>query len=89
MRHSYNPSARLAAALGIFGRIPNKDDFLHNLICLRGELRSGLATPLPQGLLKGTLPSTSTMQAKTPATPAERLQRETAHAKNERHGSFR
>lgn len=28
-----------------------------NLATLRGELRPGLAVPLPQGLLKGTLPA--------------------------------
>jgi hypothetical protein len=53
-----------------------------NLVCLRGELRSGLAIPLPQGLLKGTLPSTSTgtSQAKQPPAPVE-PQRETDHAR--------
>jgi hypothetical protein len=35
----------------------NEDDFVHNLICLRGELRSGLAVPVPSGVLKGTLPA--------------------------------
>jgi hypothetical protein len=32
----------------------NEDDFIHNLACLRGELRSGLAVPLPSGILKGS-----------------------------------
>jgi hypothetical protein len=27
----------------------NEDDFVRNLICLRGELRSGLAVPVPAG----------------------------------------
>ena len=35
----------------------NEDDFVRNLVCLRGELRSGLAVPVPAGLLKGTLPA--------------------------------
>jgi HK97 family phage major capsid protein len=35
----------------------NEDDFTRNLATLRGELRSGLAVPLPAGLLKGTLPT--------------------------------
>jgi HK97 family phage major capsid protein len=41
----------------------NEDDFVRNLACLRGELRSGLAVPLPAGLLKGTLGTGSTEQA--------------------------
>jgi HK97 family phage major capsid protein len=32
----------------------NEDDFVKNLACLRGELRSGLAVPLPSGILKGS-----------------------------------
>jgi hypothetical protein len=44
----------------------NVDDFIRNLVCLRGELRSGLAVPVPAGVLKGTLPTTSATQAKTP-----------------------
>jgi hypothetical protein len=42
----------------------NEDDFVRNLVCLRGELRSGLAVPVPAGVLKGTLPS-----APPPVTP--------------------
>jgi hypothetical protein len=41
----------------------NEDDFVRNLVCLRGELRSGVAIPLPQGLLKGTLPAGATQGA--------------------------
>jgi HK97 family phage major capsid protein len=37
----------------------NEDDFIRNLVTMRGELRSGLAIPLPAGLLKGTLPAGS------------------------------
>jgi HK97 family phage major capsid protein len=48
----------------------NEDDFIRNLVCLRGELRSGLAVPVPAGVLKGTLPSTSAAQANQPAAPA-------------------
>jgi hypothetical protein len=40
---------------------PNEDDFIKNLTCLRGELRSGLAVPVPAGVLKGTLPAGSLM----------------------------
>jgi HK97 family phage major capsid protein len=39
----------------------NEDDFIRNLVCLRGELRSGLAVPVPAGVLKGTLPAGSLM----------------------------
>jgi HK97 family phage major capsid protein len=39
----------------------NEDDFVRNLVCLRGELRSGLAVPVPAGVLKGTLPAGSLM----------------------------
>jgi hypothetical protein len=35
------------------------------LATLRGELRSGLAVPVPAGVLKGTLPAGSTTQATT------------------------
>jgi hypothetical protein len=35
----------------------NEDDFVRNLACLRGELRSGLAMPVPSGVLLGTLPT--------------------------------
>ncbi len=38
----------------------NEDDFVRNLATLRGELRSGLAVPVPAGILKGTLPAGST-----------------------------
>ena len=38
----------------------NEDDFIRNLICMRGELRSGVAVPVPAGILKGTLPAGST-----------------------------
>jgi HK97 family phage major capsid protein len=41
----------------------NEDDFIRNLICLRGELRSGLAVPVPAGVLKGTLPAGSMAHA--------------------------
>jgi hypothetical protein len=58
--------------------LQNEDDFIRNLVCLRGELRSGLAVPVPAGVLKGTLPTTSATQAKTPAAPAEQPQ--PAHA---------
>jgi hypothetical protein len=40
----------------------NKDDFIRNLVCLRGELRTGLAVPVPAGVLKGTLPAMATAQ---------------------------
>jgi hypothetical protein len=53
----------------------NEDDFIRNLVCLRGELRSGLAVALPQGLLKGTLPaatfSTPQSAATRPVAPAQ------------------
>jgi hypothetical protein len=45
----------------------NEDDFIRNLITLRGELRSGLAVPVPAGVLRGTLPPSSTIQASQPA----------------------
>jgi len=48
---------------------------------MRGELRSGLAVPVSAGILKGALPTTSTMQAKQPTAPAAQPQRETVHAK--------
>jgi Phage capsid family len=38
----------------------NEDDFTRNLVTIRGELRSGLAVPVPAGVLKGTLPAGST-----------------------------
>jgi hypothetical protein len=41
----------------------NEDDFTRNLVCLLGELRSGLAVPVPAGILKGTLPANSTAHA--------------------------
>jgi HK97 family phage major capsid protein len=41
----------------------NEDDFVRNLVTMRGELRSGLAIPLPGGLLRGTLPAGSLAQA--------------------------
>jgi hypothetical protein len=41
----------------------NEDDFIRNLIYLRGELRSGLAGPVPAGVLKGTLPAGSMAHA--------------------------
>jgi hypothetical protein len=34
----------------------NEDDFVKNLVCLRGELRSAAAVPAPAGVLKGTMP---------------------------------
>jgi HK97 family phage major capsid protein len=39
----------------------NEADFVQNLVCLRGELRSGLAVPVPAGVLKGSLPAGSLM----------------------------
>jgi hypothetical protein len=45
----------------------NEDGFIRNLICLRGELRSGLAVPVPQGILKGTLPAMATAAQGAPA----------------------
>ena len=60
----------------------NEDDFIHNLACFRGELRCCAAAPLPQGLMKGSFPSTSIMQTKQPPAPIDQpQQRETAHAK--------
>jgi hypothetical protein len=49
----------------------NEDDFIRNLVTMRGELRSALAIPLPGGLLKGTLPAGSLMAqgANGPQTP--------------------
>jgi hypothetical protein len=37
----------------------NEDDFVRNLVCMRGELRSGLAVPVPAGVLVGNLPAGS------------------------------
>jgi hypothetical protein len=51
----------------MFSPSQNEDDFVKNLVCLRGELRSGLAVPVPAGLLKGTLPAGSLAQAAAPA----------------------
>jgi HK97 family phage major capsid protein len=45
----------------------NEDDFIRNLVTMRGELRSGLAVPLPAGLLKGTLPAGSMATQAVPA----------------------
>jgi hypothetical protein len=46
----------------------NEDDFVRNLVCMRGELRSGLAVPVPAGVLSGTLPAGSlAAQASAPA----------------------
>jgi HK97 family phage major capsid protein len=42
----------------------NEDDFVKNMVCLRGELRSGGAVPVPAGLLKGTLPAITTQASK-------------------------
>jgi hypothetical protein len=44
-------------------------------VYLRGELRSGLAVPLPQGLLRGVLPA-ATIFAKQPTAPADQPQRQ-------------
>ncbi len=41
----------------------NEDDFVRNLVCLRAELRSGLAVPTPAGILRGTLPVIATNEA--------------------------
>jgi hypothetical protein len=32
----------------------NEDNFIKNLACLRGELRSGIAVPVPAAVLKGS-----------------------------------
>jgi hypothetical protein len=48
----------------------NEDDFIRNLVCLRGELRSGRAVPVPAGVLLGTLPAGSLMQAPHAPAPA-------------------
>jgi hypothetical protein len=40
-------------------RLPERDDFIRNLIRMRGELRAGSAVPAPAGVLKGTLPAGS------------------------------
>jgi hypothetical protein len=45
----------------------NEDDFLKNLVCMRAELRSGLALAVPAGVLKGTLPAGSLLAAGAPA----------------------
>jgi HK97 family phage major capsid protein len=50
----------------------NEDDFIRNLVTLRGELRSALAVPLPAGLLKGTLPAGS-LTAQTATHPANHV----------------
>jgi hypothetical protein len=47
----------------------NEDDFVKNLVCLRGELRSGLAIPVPQGILHGTLPAGSLATANHAVPP--------------------
>jgi hypothetical protein len=41
----------------------DQDDFIRNLCTLRGELRSGIACPVPQGLLKGVFPAAGTASA--------------------------
>lgn len=47
----------------------NEDDFVRNLVTMRAELRSGLAVPVPAGVLKGTLPAGSlTATQAAPAT---------------------
>jgi HK97 family phage major capsid protein len=48
----------------------NEDDFVRNLIALRAELRSGLAIPVPAGLLQGTLPAGSLATTQTVTAPA-------------------
>jgi hypothetical protein len=40
----------------------NEDDFVRDLVCLRGDLRSRLAVPVPAGILKGTLHAGSMAQ---------------------------
>jgi HK97 family phage major capsid protein len=45
----------------------NEDDFIRNLICFRAELRSGLAVPVPAGVLSGTLPAGSLAAQASPA----------------------
>jgi HK97 family phage major capsid protein len=51
----------------------NEGDFIRNLVTLRGELRSGLAVPLPAGLLKGTLPAGTPGNAQQPAAAREEM----------------
>jgi HK97 family phage major capsid protein len=41
----------------------NEDDFVRNLVTMRGELRSGVGIPLPSALLKGSLPAGSLTEA--------------------------
>jgi HK97 family phage major capsid protein len=50
----------------------NEDDFLRNLVCLRGELRTGLALPVPAGVLVGTLPAGSMAAAQAPHANAKK-----------------
>jgi len=40
-------------ALNVQIAFQNEDDFVKNLACMRGELRSGLAVPVPAGILLG------------------------------------
>jgi hypothetical protein len=47
----------------------NEDDFVKNLVCLRGELRSGIACPVPAGILMGALPAMATAELAAPRTP--------------------
>jgi hypothetical protein len=47
----------------------NEDDFIRNLVTLRGELRSLAVAPVPAGLLQGTLPAGSLAAATETAHP--------------------
>jgi HK97 family phage major capsid protein len=53
--------------LGIEVSYENEDDFVRNMATLRGELRAGLAIPVPGGLLTGTLPSPTTAEVRSTA----------------------
>jgi HK97 family phage major capsid protein len=50
----------------------NEDDFIRNLITMRGELRSALAVMLPSAFLQGTLPAGSLTAAAAPAHNAKK-----------------
>ena len=49
----------------------NEDDFIHNLACLRAELRAALAVPAPQGLIRGSFAAGATT-TKASAPPASK-----------------
>jgi len=48
----------------------NEDDFIRNLACLRGELRSSLAVPVPAGILRGSFGALLPLAAAAPANAA-------------------